>query len=115
MKIFIYKETPKKQEKPNYAPLLDQLMNEMKEGEVAQINKKDWLIKTDPRSLWEARNLYKKDKSYAFSLRQDKNSFFLMKVKYPIDEYNHTLKKYIRRNDWANPKITLEIVKKKTS
>ncbi len=111
MKIRIYSNVPKRLREPFSAvAILRELMGQMREKEVATIEKKDWYLTVNPARLYATSTTYH-GSEYTFSLRQDAQNFYLMKVKNPISYQDKNGNWHIR-NEWADSKITYKIIKK---
>ena len=72
-----------KESNPSHLQTLKDLMEKMRVNQIAVIPKEEWKIKTKP---WKEYCTYcvDKRKKYTFSGRQDKDNYYLMKVKFPI-------------------------------
>jgi len=81
-----------KQSQTSYIGQLRGWMEKMKENQVLLIPKSEWKIKTPPNSVWGSYCIYRNPK-YTFSGRQDKDNWYLMKVKYPISVEGEPIKR----------------------
>lgn len=112
MKIIIYPNIPNQLIKSSfsYMSLLNKLMAKMTEREVAQIPKSFWTIKTSPGRMYGSYH-QSKNPEFIFSQRQDKEYFYLQKVKAPI-AFQDQEGRWHNKDVWQNQSINYEIIKK---